>query len=331
MTVRAGRWAMGAAVLALVTLGQRGARAEGARRVVWVTSLVTPFGARVRAEIEDMGFEIEPAPVLPRRAAPPAVAAVRVVEDSPPRRVELWIAEAGSGEFVLRATVQPWQEGDEVTETVRAAEQLRALLEPLRERTPAHPLVVDVPPIPTGAEVSTAPVAPATPRRFAVSVSVAVPFQAGGPGVDLGLRGRWMATPVLGVGAFADIPLLGSTLKAAEGAASVSSFLFGGELIVAALPAGRVRVTASPGLAVAWLRTSGTASSPYRGRGVDAAVALPMIGVEVAPRIADRVRLCLDGHAGFSIPRTGIVFAGRAVATWGRPLGLLSAGVGVDF
>jgi hypothetical protein len=331
--VRAARWAIGVVSLALAALAPLAARAEGTPRVVLVSASSTPFSARLRAEIEDMGFAVEPAPLLAGSAAPPTVAAVQIVDAPPPRRVRLWIAAPGSDHLVLRATVEPSPAGDDATEAVRAAEQLRAFFQPLREPPPPpHPS--PAPPPSPDPPVAPAPVAPgprAVPRPFTVSVAVAVPLQPGGPGADVALRGRWMATRLFGVGAFAALPVLGSTVKAAEGSASLSAFLFGGDVSVVAHPLPALRVSTHAGLGIAWLRTSGSASAPFRGQAAAATFALPVVGAEIAPRLAGPVRLCFDGQAGFSLPSAEIVFAGRPVATWGRPLGLLSAGASVDF
>lgn len=166
--------------------------------------------------------------------------------------------------------------------------------------------------------------------RFLVAADLAVPFQPGGPGLNLGLRGRWTMVEHLGLGAFVSVPLLGSTVRAAEGSASLSAALFGLDLALAARPTPRLRLAASAGLALAWLRTSGLASPPYTGKALDAVFALPVVGAEIAPRLAGPLSLFVEGRLGVALPRADLVFAGRPVATWGRPLGLLAAGVAVD-
>jgi hypothetical protein len=140
-----------------------------------------------------------------------------------------------------------------------------------------------------------------------------------------------MATRVLGVGARVSVPVLGSTVSSQEGHASVAATLFGVEATAVVLDAHYVRLSAYAGLAAAWLRTSGFASAPYVGQSDAAVTALPFLGVEVAPRLADRVHLHLAGDVGASLPRADVSFAGHTVASWGRPLGMGSAGVSVDF
>jgi hypothetical protein len=339
MTRRARRWLV-AAGMAVVAWAPGGALAEG-RRVLFVTGAPSPFSARVRAEIEAMGFEIVPAAILAEDGAD-TVAAARVIE-GPARRVELWIPDAATGRLTLRAFVTPSPDGDDATETVRASEQLRAFFQPLREPTPPPPAPAlpsppppplrpeaPPPPAPSAPVVVAGPLAPSPPGpRFVVTASLAVPFQSGGPGLDLGLRGRWMATRVLGVGAFVGVPLAGSTVKGAEGSASVSAALFGADLSVS-IDFARVRLSTSAGLGAAWVRTSGFASAPYQGKPSDVVAALLMVGAGIAPRLTERTHLCLDGHLGASLPRVDIAFVGRPVAVWGRPLGMVSAGVSVD-
>jgi hypothetical protein len=316
MRLRARRWSA-AASIALGGLWPGRASAEGPTVVV-VAAAPTPFSARVRAEIEAMGFAIERAAVLTQEDEPRAVAAARIIE-GPVRRVELWIADASTGRLALRAFVMPSPDDDEATQTVRASEQLRAFFQPLRESVPPParpvpapaPLASPLPPPPlfqapprAGAPdraVTPPPVAePAStppPRpRFVVGADLAVPFQSGGPGFDVGLRGAWMATHVVGVGAFVMLPVAGSTVKAAEGSASVSAPLFGADLSVGAAVASRLRLSASAGLAVAWVRTSGFAAAPYTGQASNVTAALAIFGAEIAPRLTERTHLCFDGR-----------------------------------
>lgn len=347
MTIRARRWPAAALLAVSVALGVAmapEARAEGGR-VLFVASSSTPFSARVRAEIEAMGFEVEPAATLAEDEATTSIAAARVIE-SPPRRVELWITDPSTRHLGLRAFVMPSPDDDEAIQTVRASEQLRAFFQPLREHgapppapppippplpAPAWPSRAERPePVSRSAPVLGPPVAPAARPHFVVGAEVAVPFQSGGPGVNLGLDGRWMATEVVGLGAFASVPLAGSMVKGAQGSASVSAPLFGADLTVVGDFLPRVRLSTSAGLGLAWVRTSGFAGAPYTGKPSDVTAALALLGAEVAPRLTERTHLYLAGRLGFSLPRVDIAFAGHTVAVWGRPLGLLSAGVSVD-
>jgi hypothetical protein len=340
-----GRAALLAASIAVVAAAPRGAAAAG-RKVVFVAASPTPFSARVRAEIEAMGFEVEAAADLSEEGTA-AVAAARVLED---RRVELWIANSAGGRLMLRAVVVPSPDDDYAIETVRASEQLRAFFQRLRvvalpspEGTKRVALAAAAPsPSQVEAPAAAPPEAPLLPLvpalepvealrpRFVVGAAFAVPFQPGGPGFDVEIRGRWMAAKVLGVGAFVEVPVAGSTVRAAEGSATISAPLLGADLSVVGNVGPRVRLSGTAGLALAWVRTSGFANAPYYGQPSDVAAALALLGAGVAPRLTGRIHACLDGRVGISVPRVDIAFVGRPVATWGRPLGLLSGGVSVD-
>lgn len=330
-----------AAVLAVIAWTAE-AFAES-RKVLFVAAAPSPWSARVRAEIEAMGFEIEPAAALAEDAPATAIAAARVIE-SPSRRVELWIADSRSGRFTLRALVLPGANDDDETETVRASEQLRAFFQPLRQKAPPPspslptPFRVDPPvgaallaPKEEATPIAQPKATPAESRpRFVLAAGLAVPFQPGGPSIDVDLRGRWMATRVLGLGAFVTVPLAGSKVTDKEGTASIAAALFGGEITAAFEATSWLRLSTSLGAALAWVRTTGFASSPYHGRSSDVTSALGLLGAGIAPRLTERTRLAVDGRIGFTAPRVDIAFAGRNVATWGRPLGMVSAGVSVD-
>lgn len=337
-----------AAFVVIAALSPRVARADGPR-VLFVAPEPTPFSARVRAEIEAMGFEIEIEIELEpgsdvSATGTTAIAAARVIE-SPARRIELWIVDGATGRLTQRAVVMPSPDDDEASQTVRASEQLRAFFQPLRARSaptvaplpvPTAPIVnarvVAVPIVNTS--IPAAPIVnepPPAPRpRFVVGADLAAAFQPGGPALHLGLKTRWMALEHLGVGGFLSVPLVGSTMKAIEGSASLTAPLAGLDVTVVASPTPRARLTASAGLALAWVRTSGFAEAPYRGTTSGVVAALPIFGAGFAPRLTERTSLYVDGRLGFALSRVDISFAGRPVATWGRPLGMLALGLSVD-
>jgi len=363
------RWALRVVVAAGLLVCSsfcRDARAD-TRKVLFVVQRSSPFSARLQAEIEAMGFEIVPAQALDETAATPAVAAVRVVEMPPPRRVELWLAEAASGKLSLSTVVQPSEKDDEASQAVRASEQLRAFFQPLREpdpksapatqplpgpETPAGGAPAPRKPAPRKRPPETpAPPPPARPsselrtlppasfesdrlsgqRRWVAAASVAMPIEPGGPGLDALLYGRWLPTSRLGIGLALDVPLVKSTLSRGDNSAKVSAALLDAELAVTVLDSRALRLIALGGVALAWIRTEGDATLPYTSKSDDAWAALPLLGVEVAPRLSERFHACLGARAGFAFPKPDIEFAGERVATWGQPLVLLSAGVGMEF
>jgi hypothetical protein len=304
------------------------ARAEGPR-VLFIAPGATPFSTRVRAEIEGMGFSVELAAVLLAEGTPTAVAAARVIEFPPPRRIELWTADPSRGGLVLRAVIESLAEGDEATESVEASEQLRAYFQPLRE-LPARDLGgkraahADEVPLPQPEPPRVAP--PARGATFTVTAAIAVPIQPGGPGMDVALRARWMATRVFGVGGLVALPITSSALTSAQGEVRMLAPIIGAELSAVLLDVPRVSLAVSAGIGAAWLHT--LPSPP----GADFTVTgLPFLGVEIAPRLTARLRLHLAGDVAVSLAKTDVLIGGEKVATWGLPLGLFFGGMSVDF
>ncbi|MEO7330359.1 MAG: hypothetical protein ABI193_17420, partial [Minicystis sp.] len=269
--------------------------------------------------------------------------------ERPNRRVELWIADAITGRLSERAVVLPSPNDDEDSQTVRASEQLRAFFQPLATHLTSAPpppalpsparalpaiVAAPLPPSHSASPVVTArEIFPGVvPRRsrFLVAADLAVPFQPGGLALNLGLCARWKVRDPLALGAFASVPLVSSTLTAAEGSASLSAALFGLDLGLHTRLTPGLRLGASAGLALAWLRTIGVAAPPYAGKASDALFALPIVGAEISPRLHGPVSLVFDARLGVALPRADLVFAGRPVASWGRPLGMIGAGVSVD-
>lgn len=306
------RRALFAFALAL-TSGVPEARAEP-QRVQLVCPASARFRSRVRAEIEAIGLAVEDAAALDEDASPTAPAAVRVLEAPPSRRVEIWILEPARARLELRVVLPPPSTGDDATQAVRVAEQLRALLQPPSRPAPLPP------------QRDAPPSFRAVPR-FVIGAGFAATLQPGTPGLDLMLRARWMATPAFGLGAFGALPLLKSNLNTNEGSSGQWVALFGPELTTVVVDKRPLRLTASAGVALAWLHTSELASAPPRsGRSNDTTTALPFVGISLGPRLGDRVHLELGGHLGFWLPSANVAIAGR-----GRLMGLFMAGLSIDF
>ncbi len=101
---------------------------------------------------------------------------------------------------------------------LRAAPRL--LPAPPRRRASLSPPYTAPPPLPAllpPPDPSPVPRPPEAPSpRFVAEAAIAVSLQAGGPGADVALRARWMATRVIGVGARVSLPLVGPTITAPE-------------------------------------------------------------------------------------------------------------------
>jgi hypothetical protein len=344
------------------------AHAEGPH-VLLVAPTDNAFTARVRGEIQALGFTVDRAQVVPTENAPSVVAAARII-DTPSRRVELWTLDEAGGRLVLRAVIEHFQGDDSSTDSVRASERLRAYLQPLRDLDPDPPSearhTVDAreggttdpsppPPAPTphapvearAMEPSDAagPRAEAPVRRFSATAAIAVPIQLGRPGLDIALRGHWMATRVVGLGALVALPLVPSDVQSFDASLRMRALVFGGEVSVLLLDTRYVGLSVSAGFAGAWLTTAeegglGTSAKmvllPSAGKMPPPVpphsllTGLPFLGIEVAPRLTARLRLHLAGNVGVATTEVAIGLPGGAHGTWGRPLALFSAGLSVD-
>ena len=93
----------------------------------------------------------------------------------------------------------------------------------------------------------------------------------------------------------------------------------------------RVKVQMRGGIALAWVRAVGDATNPYSDETGSALVGLPFVGAEAGFSLSERFQLCLGGDVGDALPAMRVVFARQSVAHWGRPFGLLTAGLRVGF
>lgn len=338
-------WRGVAILICVVCSFARTARAQG-NQVLFLAKERTDFSARVRAEIDAMGFETVASDELDQHPPFAAVATAYVIETPPPRRIELWLPNPTSGHLELSTIIQTSVGEDEASQTVRASEQLRAFFQPLRARILApepEPPVEARPPPPPPAPLPP-PAAPAPPRivskllrapqRFSAQLSLGLPLEPGGLGIDAVIRGHWVMTRRFGVGAVIAIPVLGSTVHATEGvdnSAAVSATLAGPELSMTVFDSQRVKVLTRGGIALAWVRAVGDATNPYSDKTDSALVALPFVGGEVGLRLSERLQLCAGGDVGDALPAMQVVFSKQPVARWGRPFGLLTAGLRVGF
>jgi len=328
--------------LSLIGWSQR-ASAEAAR-VLFVSHEQTPISARIRAEIEAMDLEVVSSDELDTERPGDASAAVEVIENPPPRRIELWLKDPSSGRLVRGRVLELEQtEVDspaDVTSAVRVSEQLRAFFQPLRGDASAVELMPPLPP-PPPLEVREAPRAPKVAvvstsndrrveeGRFFQELAAAIPAQPGSLGLDVLLRARVRFGTTFGLGVKLVLPVVPSTVSSAGNAAEVSSSLFGVELSALLVTTRVATVGAHAGLSLLLLSATGQAKAPYTD-GVDRKpAALPSLGGELGLRLTEQLRLCLGAEVGVAVPKLELAFAGQTVTSWARPLALFSAGVAV--
>ena len=78
----------------------------------------------------------------------------------------------------------------------------------------------------------------------------------------------------------------------------------------------------APGVGPVFVGMVGDASPPHVGRRDVVVSAMLELQLGLAVHVHPRLRLRLDGSLGVVLPRVGIRFGGRRVATWGLPVGV---------
>ncbi len=287
--------------------------------------------ARVEAELLALGFRVqrlerhrrESLPEFARRSGALAAVAVRSRDAS----IELFGEDPDSGgtAFADVVPVNPRRPKD--VAAVAAAEALRGRLlrlgvTPQTRRSEVKKPGPPAPPAPPPPE-------PAGPRYggfFSVGAGsstdgVAAFLRVGAeavplPWFSLSLSGSWQPLP--------------DQISAAEGEASVRVFManLGADLL---LGDEDLRFGAGPGLFVAMVDMEGTARGNYRGRGERILTTGVLLHGMGALRLVGPLNLRADAELGLALPRVVVSFAGREVASWGRPYALCSLGLDLLF
>jgi hypothetical protein len=170
--------------------------------------------------------------------------------------------------------------------------------------------------------------------RFGLDAGPIVLFSAKGvpPALDVLFCLRWMPWPSVVLRPLVMIPVLSPSVSAAEGSAAVTTWVSGARV--------DWRVTreddpweasVGAGAAAAWIGTKGSANPPYVDSSGNQATAVPFLAAHGARALGSpHLRLGVDGTLGAALPEVGIEFAGRTVATWGRPLAGLAVLLEID-
>jgi len=290
-----------------------------------------PLEARLRAELESLGFTIErrPAPPMAPGARPTleadakaaeAAAAVRVRASE--NGVEVWIADRMTGKTLLREVVRG--SDDEAVVAVRVVELLRASLLEVDSSLPPRGDV----PIPKPAKQAAKAARP--PQRDFFSV-----FGAGTISLSPAWEGRALSPlahlrfgatlrPIERVGIDLDVttPIAPASLEGPEGFAQATMFLTTVGLHGSVLPEqGRFRLRFGGGIGLFWSHVWAQAAPGNFAKDGDwfAAYLYGRAGFAVA--LAPPVRIRLDLEVGVVAPGLKILFAGRRAGEWGQPVG----------
>ncbi|HEX3850755.1 MAG TPA: hypothetical protein VHW01_07295, partial [Polyangiaceae bacterium] len=237
----------------------------------------TPFSARVRAELESMGFDLVAVDALDEHGRSQAKAAAYVIESPPPRSVELWLENPASGLLELKTIVESSADdatgGDDAPEAVRVSERVRAFFQPLQKHETVEATATPLAATQTTATSATSFAAPSQPQRepeaiqphgsprYFEELAPTIALQGGSPGVDALIGGGFWALPRWGVGGKLVIPLLPSTIKSHGNAATLSATLVGAELRLLIIETQALRLGTHAGLALAWLHAVGQPTS----------------------------------------------------------------------
>ncbi len=236
--------------------------------------------------------------------------------------VEIWGIEPSSGKAVFREVLFGLYQPQEAAEVValRVAETLRAFLmdvEHLHARAPESawrpsPEIV----LPTS-----------RPARFTLGVGGGGVYSTGGLGAmghfDLSLR--WAASSRFSLALGGALTPMWTKLREPEGDTNLALYMTGASFGFSPSPlTAPVQFRAGAGVWLAVMSLSGRATTRYENSRVDLVSVVPHLDVATLFSLTPRLKLGLDLSGGVSTSRASIRFAGREVATWGRPLWLAS-------
>jgi hypothetical protein len=313
--------------------------AAGPLIVVVIDDEWAPSLPRLRAELASAGFRLLLAPPsmwpvdrseleqIARQQG--AVGGVSLLGSQPSPQV--WVIDPASGSTIFDDVIAGFSDRDQRDAiAVRVVETLRASflrVEDKQHAPQAGPLSVSTP-------ATIPPEARSRPPRFALRVAGGAGFSAGGlgPTDHVGAALIWQATRAIRLvvdGAFTPVAVHPS---GPEGEASIGMAFAGvsGRYCFANVATLRPRLGAGAWLSV--ITMNGSAAGGFPNRNVWFATAIPHIDGEIDFPLGRRLAVGLALSVGFSAPGAAVHFAGRPVATWGRPfaMGLVAVEYSID-
>ncbi len=301
------------------------AHGEERHKILVLLEQTSPaFLPRLRAELGSSGFGVavvKPSTFPPSRPEieqlaqqEGATAGLSLIEAG--SGVEIWVVDRSTAKTVFREVILGLYDPREAPEVIaiRMVETLRATLmevEHPRASTVESPAAeIDVP----GSN---------RPGRFSLAVGGGPGWSPGGVGITghLGLSLMWSATPRLHFGIDGSLSPSRARVRAPEGETAVGLYLagasFGFCLTDPTLP---VRLRLGAGAWASVMSLSGEAASPYVNMKAQIVTVVPHLDLGLRVSLTHRLGLGFGVSGGLSAPSASIHFAGREVATWGRPL-----------
>jgi hypothetical protein len=162
---------------------------------------------------------------------------------------------------------------------------------------------------------------------FSVCCRASGAYSSGGVGPTAHLDWwlAWAMSPRFSLALDAALTPVGTKLRAPEGEASVAWYLTGVSLRFSATePTAPVRFRSGVGAWLAVMTLSGQPAATYVNTPTEFVSVIPHLDLGLRFSLTPRLGLALDLSGGVSAPGASIHFAGRQVATWGRPLWLAS-------
>ena len=291
-----------------------------------------PLAARLAAELEGMGLDVDRARIDPTNAIDEQVrvaltGGARGVVVADGRRTEFWVAEEGTDRIAMRQELEieisPTMES---VLSLRTVEFLRASLGLTARSTAAAPPVTP-PPVEMPAE-NDARVALGVAAGVVGSTGRVPPFAAAGASVRVRLVGP------LGIEVRGLASLMTQQVQSSDGPVDTSVWLGGGGLVLAPRLAGRATFEIGAGAMAAAVWASGTnAGAMSTGRSGHT------VGLALYGRAAGRVRISpswsvrLDILGGTTAARRPVIailgVPEETVTAWG--VGFVAATAGVEW
>jgi hypothetical protein len=167
-------------------------------------------------------------------------------------------------------------------------------------------------------------------RALWLRAAAGATYSPGGLGVlpELLLSLRVQPMARFSASAFSALDLSSAELVAPEGTASVRHTILGVTADLAGPETRRLHGSIGAGIALALLRVDGrTSEAAYRARVEHTFGVGPVLRTSAAAQLTATLALRLELLIGVSVPHAVVRFAGREVASWGLPYGLLTLGL----
>ena len=287
--------------------------------------------ARVEAELLALGFRVhrlerrrrEPLPLFAARSGAVAAVAVRTRDAS----IELWGEDPDSGGTAFADVVPVDTRRGKDVAAVAAAEALRGRL--LRLGVTPQTLRSEVKRTPAPAPVIPAPEPDPSPR-FGAFFGVGAGNGTDGVSEYLRVGAEVIPSPWLSLSLSGSWQPLPDTITAPEGNASVRVFIatLGADL---QFVDDRLRLGVGPAFLLGMVDMEGTARGNYSGRGERVLTTGATLHGMSSLELVGPLHLRADAEIGLAMPRVVVRFAGRDVASWGRPYVLCTLGLGLLF